>query len=69
MYYSKRRNPDPRTGIYYEKYFCRTPCNPALNYLYEAFYKNKKKVIPFELLDNFTAKSLAFMYMDDGSKT
>ena len=66
--YSKRVTPDKRNGNIYEEYCCRLPCNPALNYLHSAFYSNHKKRIPFELLDNFTAKSLAFLYMDDGSK-
>ena len=66
--YSKRTTPDKRNGLIYEEYCCRIPCNPALNYLYQSFYVNHKKRIPFELLKDFTAKSLAFLYMDDGSK-
>lgn len=35
----------------------------------EAFYPEGKKVIPVEFIkDKFTAKSLAYWYMDDGSK-
>lgn len=44
----------------------RTKGTPSLNYLYFSFYKNNKKVIPFELLNNFTARSLAYLFMDDG---
>lgn len=69
-YYSKRHSVDIRTGIAYEKYECRTACNPALNFLYSKFYKEGKKVIPFDIIrKHFTAKSLAFLYMDDGNKT
>lgn len=49
----------PSVGLY-------TKGTPSLNYLYEAFYKNDKKVIPFELLDHFSSKSLAYLFMDDG---
>lgn len=43
-----------------------TKGTPSLNYLYEAFYKEKKKCIPFELLNNFSEKSLTYLFMDDG---
>ena len=45
------------------------PANPAIKEWDEAFYKNNKKVIPFELFNYFTEVSLAFMFMDDGTKT
>lgn len=45
------------------------PANPALKEWYNLFYPNGKKVIPIELFDTFTEVSLAFMFMDDGSKT
>lgn len=67
--YNKRNIPDKRNGLYYESYILNLPANPAFLPLYKAFYKNGKKVIPFELFDNFTAQSLAFMYMDDGCKS
>lgn len=67
--YHKRNIPDKRNGIYYEDYAMYVPANPEFLIYYQSFYKNGKKVIPFELLDNFTEVSLAFMYMDDGSKT
>lgn len=66
--YNKRKTADKRNGKYYESCILRSKSNKALNYLYDAFYHNNKKVIPFELLNNFTAKSLAFMFMDDGYK-
>lgn len=64
--YHKRQTPDKRTGKFYESYVMNTPKNPALNSWYESFYKNGKKVIPFNLFDYFTEVSLAFMFMDDG---
>lgn len=68
-YYSKRKTPDKRNGIYYESYVVESPTNSALAYFYNAFYNNKKKIIPFNLFKDFTEISLAFMFMDDGSKT
>lgn len=67
--YHKRNVADKRTGIFYEDYTMYIPANPELKSWYEAFYKNGKKVIPFELFSNFTEISLAFMFMDDGNKT
>lgn len=67
-YYHKRTIPDKRNGICYEDYTMFVPSNPEFLDFYKKFYKNGKKVIPFELLDNFTEVSLAFMFMDDGSK-
>lgn len=64
--YHKRITPDRRTGKLYECYTLFTPRNPALNVWYNSFYKNGKKVIPFDLFDYFTDVSLAFMFMDDG---
>lgn len=43
--------------------------NPYITGLYKLFYPERKKVIPFELLDIYTAESLAFHFMDDGSKS
>lgn len=66
--YHKRKKLDKRTGIYYEDYTMYVPSNPKLNYWHDAFYKNGKKVIPFSLFKYFTEVSLAFMFMDDGTK-
>lgn len=66
--YHKRNIPDKRNNKYYEDYTVTTPCNPALNSWYKYFYTNNKKCIPFELFEYFTEVSLAFMFMDDGSK-
>lgn len=67
--YHKRNIPDKRNGILYEDYMLYIPANPELKYWYSCFYKNGKKVIPFELFEYFTEASLAFMFMDDGCKT
>ena len=45
------------------------PANPTLKSWYYSFYKDKIKIIPFDLFEYFTEVSLAFMYMDDGYKT
>lgn len=68
--YSKRIIPDKRTGKYYESYICRVQSNPALNDLYNMFYPNNVKVIPNNefFKRNFNEISLAYLYMDDGSK-
>lgn len=67
--YHKRNTPDKRNGICYEDYTMFVPSNPELINWYKAFYPNGKKVIPIELLRYFTEVSLAFMFMDDGSRT
>ena len=46
----------------------RIPSNPAFIPYYKSFYKNGKKIIPIDLLHKFTARSLAYMFMDDGCK-
>lgn len=66
--YHKRNKSDKRNGIYYEDYTMYIPANPELLESYKLFYINNKKVIPTELFSDFTKVSLAFMYMDDGSK-
>ena len=66
----KRNKIDERTGIYYEDYTMSIPANPEFLFLYQAFYTNKdKKSIPISLLENFTEVSLAFLFMDDGTKS
>lgn len=66
--YHKRNKIDKRTGIYYEDYTMFIPANPEFLPYYNSFYPNGKKVIPLDLLDQFTEVSLAFMFMDDGTK-
>lgn len=60
--------PHPKTGKCYESYWIEFNANPAFNPIYEHFYYNGVKRIPIELFDNFTWQSLAYMFMDDGSK-
>lgn len=59
---------DERTGKCYDSYWCEFPANPSFNKIYEHFYVNRVKRIPIELFENFTWQSLAYMFMDDGSK-
>lgn len=59
---------DSRTGKCYDSYWCELPANPSFNNIYQHFYVNKIKRIPIELFHDFTWQSLAYMYMDDGSK-
>lgn len=66
--YHIRNIPDKRNGNYYEDYTMYIPANPELLDWYKLTYR-PKKVIPFELFNYFTEVSLAFMYMDDGSKS
>ena len=65
---SKNLKPDKRTSKTYDYYCMKTSANPALIHYYNSFYKNGVKIIPFNLLDKFTARSLAYMFMDDGCK-
>lgn len=68
--YSIRNTPDKRTGKYYEAYIMRIGANPELKEWYKQLYPKGKKIIPIPLLKEvFNEVSLAFMYMDDGSKT
>lgn len=68
--YSIRNTPDKRTGKYYETYTMRIGANPELKEWYKQLYPKGKKIIPIPLLKEvFNEVSLAFMYMDDGSKT
>lgn len=59
---------DERTGKRYTSYWVDLPANPAFNEICDHFYVNRIKRIPIELFDNFTWQSLAYMFMDDGSK-
>lgn len=67
--YHKRHLQDKRNSNIYEDYTMYIPSNPAFLSFYREFYKKHKKVIPFKLFHLFTEVSLAFMYMDDGTKT
>lgn len=63
-----RKTMDIRTNIYYKSATVTCPCNPAFLSLYDSLYTNKK-CITLKFLENFTAISLAYLFMDDGYKT
>lgn len=67
--YHIRKTEDFRTGIKYESYEVTIPANSELDKLYDLCYVNGQRRIPFELFEYFTARSLAYYFMDDGSKT
>lgn len=68
-FYRIKKTPDYRNNKCYESYDVEIPANPALIPFYEGFYLKGKKYIPFNLFDNFSEISLAFLFMDDGYKT
>jgi hypothetical protein len=41
---------------------------PCFNFYKDSFYPSDKKIVPYNINDNFTEISLAFWIMDDGSK-
>lgn len=67
--YHKRSTSDKRNGIFYEDYTMFIPANPEFLPYYKEFYRKNKKIIPINILSNFTEISLAFLFMDDGTKT
>ena len=58
---------DKRTGKTYNSVWCSSNNNSALLKLYNVFYK-EIKIIPLEIINNLSARSLAWMFMDDGWK-
>lgn len=59
---------DKRTNKSYKRYCYSSLSFKELKELRNIFYKNGKKIIPIEYIkENFTAISLAYLYMDDGS--
>lgn len=64
-----RKTPNKITGKYYSDITMYLKVNSTLNFIYESFYINKKKIIPFNLLEKYyTPLALAIHFMDDGSK-
>lgn len=57
---------DKRTGKTYINYCVTTSCNPYFFAMYNQLYNSGKKEIDSNFLSNFTIKSLAYLYMDDG---
>ena len=61
------RKPDVRTNKVYSSLQFKTLAYPCLNYFYNLFYKDKKKIIPSNISDWLTARALAYWICDDGS--
>lgn len=61
-YHDKSRNK------YYYSYGFNSISLPELNYYYELFYSNGKKVVPNNIGELLTARGLAHWIMDDGTK-
>lgn len=59
---------DTRTNKTYDKYWVAFPALEMFTSLYKKFYINNLKVIPEDLLPYYTAESLAYQFMDDGTK-
>lgn len=57
-----------RNNKYYESYIVRLKPSKFFNNLYNIFYKNGIKTIPDYIYNYYTSESLAYQYMDDGSK-
>jgi hypothetical protein len=51
----------------HQSIFFDTLTYEAFNYYYDLFYKNKKKIVPLNIEELLTARSLAYWAMDDGS--
>lgn len=68
VYIKEKENLDKRTNKYYKICTCTSSSFKELKDLRNIFYKDGKKVLPIEYLeDNFDKTSLAYLYMDDGS--
>ena len=57
---SPSRNPDKRTGKVYNSIKFQTLSFPCLNKFYELFYNNSIKIVPVNIAELLTARSLAF---------
>lgn len=57
---------DKRTNKEYTSYIVTTTNNPYFHTMYNQLYSSGKKEISSEFLNNFTIKSLAYLFMDDG---
>lgn len=57
---------DKRNNKEYKTYCVTTKSNPYFLKMYKLLYGSGKKEICSEFLENFTIKSLAYLYMDDG---
>lgn len=64
-----RKTPNKKTGKFYKYNIIMTNCNKTITKFYNMLYSSGQKKITPEILENFTAFSLAILFMDDGSKT
>lgn len=60
------RKPDKRTNKIYSSMQFKTLALPCLNYYYDLFYEEGKKIIPSNISDLLTARALAYWISDDG---
>lgn len=68
LYFSQHKTPDKRNNKYYQSYIVRFKSSKFFDNLYSIFYRNRIKIIPDYIYNYYTAESLAYQYMDDGSK-
>src|ERR1700674_423005 len=65
--YSQRK-PDFRNGKIYSRITFYTYSLPCFNYYHKLFYVNGVKIIPLNIGELLTARSLAYWLMDDSCK-
>jgi len=66
---SNRNNKKRGSETTTQSMYFRTLAFPCLNYYYELFYNNNKKVVPNNLDELLTVRGLAYLIMDDGGKS
>ena len=62
------RKEDKRTGKVYSSISFKTLRFPCLNEYYNIFYKDGKKIVPYNIAEMLNARALAYWIMDDGGK-
>lgn len=68
LHYCKSKTPDKRNNKFYESYIVRLKPSQFFDELYDIFYVDGIKIIPNYIYNFYTEESLAYQYMDDGSK-
>jgi len=63
------RKADSRTGKIYKSIAFKTATFKCLNKYHDLFYQNRKKIVPNNIHELLTARSLAYWIMDDGGKS
>jgi hypothetical protein len=63
------RKPDKRTGKIYKSIAFKTLSFRYMNEYHDIFYKNKIKIVPKNIHELLTARSLAYCIMYDGGKS